>query len=310
MKSNEFDVQRNPSDWWFACVDVDIWGDESLSTIDKSVFTVLCIHASVRGRQCKLKIETIAKKASCSVRSVQNSLKKLTERGLIKREECFHEGKQISSRFLVVGHLAPCYRDKMQEDSCDEGCTTCGPRNTCTGGVQDVRTDNDNSFNDIKDSLTREAQLPDYDDLPLAFENGEPVITESPKPDNPEEVCVPEDAPHIMKSTAELFLHKTGRKGLTWEEISALRELAASQFPSRVQKEIDTACRRFLKRGQSLSTLTFGYIAGALKYQHSRSPKKHKHKPEDIPVHSNDNAEAEMARIEALQAKFDAEARI
>ena len=71
MSDNEFEVQRNLSSWWFACVDVDVWDDDTLSTIDKSVFTVLCIHASVGRRHCKLKIETIARKASCSMRSGQ-----------------------------------------------------------------------------------------------------------------------------------------------------------------------------------------------------------------------------------------------
>ena len=129
--------------------------------------------------------------------------------------------------------------------------------------MQDVRTVNYNSFNDIKDSLTREAELPD---MPLVFENGEPV-----EPDNPKEVCTPDDAPDIMKPTAEYLLFKTGRKALTWEEISALRTLSASHYPSRVQKEIDTACERFRRKGRSLNTLTFNYIAGSLQSQVSRT---------------------------------------
>ena len=303
--NEEIKVKRNSSSWWFACVDVDVWDDDTLSTIDKSVFTVLCIHASIGSRDCKLKIETIARKASCSVRSVQNSMKKLTERGLIKREERFHDGKQISSRFQIVGHEAPCYRE-------NEGCTTCVPRTTCTDGVQDVRTGNDNSLNDNKDSLTREAPLPDFADMPLVFENGEPVIPDEPvKPDNPEEVCTPEDAPDIMKSTAELFLHKTGRKGLTWPEISALRDLAAKQYPSRVQKEIDTAVKRFLKRGQSLSTLTLNYIAGSLAHQPTLGKKRKpvKPKPAEVRPCTDAEAEAEMAQIEAALAEFDEEAQ-
>ena len=302
MSNNELEVQRSQSSWWFACVDVDVWDDDSLSTIDKSVFTVLCIHASIGRRDCKLKIETIARKASCSVRSVQKSMKKLTERGLIKREERFYEGKQISSHFEIVGHEAPCYRE-------NEGCTTCVPRTTCTDGVQDVRTENDNSLNDIKDSLTREAPLPD--EPILVFENGQTVENpESPKPNNPEEVCTPDDAPNVMKATAELLLFKTGRKGLTWDEISALRKLSASQFPSRVNKEIDTAVKRFCKRDQPLSELTFGYIAGSLSHQPTRGKKRKlpkTAKPAEVPTCTDEQAEAEMAEIEAMQAKFDRE---
>ena len=61
-----------------------------------------------------------------------------------------------------------------------------------------------------KDSLTRKAGLSDAEIFPVAFEDGQPVTPpESPKSHNLEEVCTPDDAPDIMKSTAELFLHKT-----------------------------------------------------------------------------------------------------
>ena len=112
----------------------------------------------------------------------------------------------------------------------------------------------------------------------MAFEDGQPVIPDSDKEKplsvpayNPAEVCTPDDAPEIMKATAELLLLKTGRTKLTWSEISALRTLAASQYPSRVQKEIDTACKRFTRKGRPLHTLTFDYIAGSLRHQRTRS---------------------------------------
>ncbi|MBQ7594674.1 MAG: hypothetical protein IJU48_10020 [Synergistaceae bacterium] len=114
-----------------------------------------------------------------------------------------------------------------------------------------------------------------------------------------------------MKPTAELFLHKTGRQGLTWDEISALRELAATQSPSRVQKEINTACARFLKRGQPLSTLTFGYIAGSLKHQPTLGRKRKKAKPSKPEPETYTQKElAEMdAELAAMQAEIDKEAQ-
>ena len=105
-------------------------------------------------------------------------------------------------------------------------------------------------------------------------------------------------------------MYKTGRKGLTWDEISALRKLSATQFPARVNKEIDTAVKRFLKRGQPLSELTFGYIAGSLSHQPTRG-KKHKlpktAKPAEVPECTDAEAEAEMAEIEAFLAELDEE---
>ena len=297
--------RTNTKGYWFACVDRKVIVDPALSPIDKAVFAVLCSHVDNDNRECRLKVATIAHEASCSERSVQNSLKKLEELGIIEREARFENSKQLSSLYRIIGDKAPCYATQGDAPStrgagdARGGCTTC--------------TQNENHLNYIKDSLTREAPLPNFADMPIAFEDGEAVSPEeAPNPHNPEEICTPDDAPGIMKPTAELFLHKTGRQRLTWEEISALRELAATQYPSRVQKEIDTAVKRFLKRGQSLSTLTFGYIAGSLKHQPSRGVKRRaakKPKPVEVPVCTDEQAEAEMAEIDAFLAELDEEAQ-
>ena len=132
-------------------------------------------------------------------------------------------------------------------------------------------------------------------------------------PDNPEETYEPEQAPEVMQPTARYLLQRTGRKNLAWSEISALRELAASQYPTRVNKEIDKAVERFTRQGRDLKTLRFEYIASALAHQPTYK-KKSKSKVEapqqqEIATCTNDNADEEMARIEALQAKFDEEAK-
>lgn len=117
----------------------------------------------------------------------------------------------------------------------------------------------------------------------------------------------PENAPDIMKPTAEYLLLKTGRKSLTWEEISSLRELAANQYPSRVQKEIDRAYERFRRKGHDLKTLTFSYIAGSLRNQPTlRGKRKSSHKPNptEIRTCSDEQAEAEMAMINAALLEF------
>lgn len=273
----------------YSMIDNVVLIDQSLSPIDKVVYCVLCVHAGIKSKECILKVKTIAREANCSERSVQNSLKTLEERGIIERAERFKEGTQLSSSYQIISREACCYT----------GSNTCTPpRTKCARGVQETTPHiNEKYLNDI-DSLTREAQLPD----------------EELKPDNPEEIFTPDDAPEIMKPTAELFLYKTGRKKLTWEEISALRELSASQVPARVQKEIYTAVKRFIKRGQSLSELTFGYISGSLAHQPTRSRKRKipkTIKPLAVPEYecTDEQAEAEMAEIAALQAKFDEEAR-
>lgn len=86
----------------------------------------------------------------------------------------------------------------------------------------------------------------------------------------------PEDAPDIMRPTARYLLYKTGRKALTEAEISALHDLSKTQYPARIQKEIDRACERFQRRGNNLETLTFCYIAGALCHQPTYDKKTRK----------------------------------
>ena len=278
-------TQNNNADYWFARVDINVARDKELSVTAKYIFTVLCTFADKDKRGCWPSNEKVAETAGVSERTLIRAYKELEARGVISREVRFANGQQTSSYTLIVGHNAPCYGGDIDDKA----------------GVSSMTDRTRINEQDIKDSLTREAELPD---MPLVFENGDPI-----EPDNPKEVCTPEDAPEIMKPTAEYLLHKTGRKALTWDEISALRDLSVTQYPHRVQKEIDTAVKRFMKLGRSLNTLTFGYIAGSLSHQPTLT-RKRKRKPEiipEVPVCTEEQADAEMAEIEALQAKFDRE---
>ncbi|MBQ6983007.1 MAG: helix-turn-helix domain-containing protein [Synergistaceae bacterium] len=269
-------------------MDSVVMTDPTLSPIDKAVFGVLCVHAGLESRQCFLKVKTIANEASCSERSAQNSLKTLEERGIIERTERFKEGSQVSSSYQIIGREAPCYT----EIGCNDFTP---PRTECTRGVQETTPRiNEKSLNDTKDSLTREAELPTSEELPIP-----------PIPESPTESFSPEDVPEIMRSTAEYLLLKTGRKTLTEPEISALRELSAHQYPSRVQKEIDRACERFRRKGNSLETLTFSYIAGALRNQPTLKKKSStKSKPDGM---SLTQAEIDATRPEQTEEELDRE---
>ena len=118
---------------------------------------------------------------------------------------------------------------------------------------------------------------------------------------NSKDVYPVDYAPDIMRPTAEYFLFKTGRKGLRWEEVSVLRTLSATQYPTRVNKEIERACERFKKRNQSLLCLTLMYIAAALKSQPTWGNKA-KQKVQAPTAEETAKREAEIrARIEELQ---------
>ncbi|MBQ7263765.1 MAG: helix-turn-helix domain-containing protein, partial [Synergistaceae bacterium] len=100
---------RPASDFWFACVDIEVVRDPELSPIDKTVFAVICSHAGTTTRQSLLKVKTIAAEAGCSDRSVQRSLRALEERGVVETCPRSMDGHRIASIYRIVGHRAPCY---------------------------------------------------------------------------------------------------------------------------------------------------------------------------------------------------------
>ena len=264
----------NESDYWFARVDIDVAKDKELSITAKFIFTILCIFADKDKRGCWPSNETVADTAGVSESTLLRAYKELEARGVIARESRFKNGQQTSSYTLIVGHNAPCY-----------GGDTDGE-----AGVSSMTDRTRINEQDIKDSLTREAPLP---------------VQQEPEQEPPE---IPDDIPDIMRSTAEYFLLKTGRKTLTEAEISSLRELSAHQYPARVQKEIERACERFRRNCNSLATLTLSYIAASLRNQPTRGRKARvKHKPNPMSLTSEEIAqtqqiytEEDMKRVEAM----------
>jgi len=119
------------------------------------------------------------------------------------------------------------------------------------------------------------------------------MASQSPSDDEPSEaveVLLPaSEAPDAMRQTAEYLLLKTGRAGLTEEEISALRTLNSRQYPARVQKEIDIALERFQRLGRSPGDLTFCYIAESLSRQTSQNGGRMHNRQRDAPDYSELN---------------------
>lgn len=272
------------SNFWFAKVDVDVATDKSLSITARFIFTILCTFADDK-RGCWPSNEAVAEAAGVSQRTVIRAYKELEARGVIARDRRFKNNQQTTSYTLIVGYNAPCYGGVIDDRA----------------GVSPESYRTRTNEQESKDSLTGEALLPD---CPIVFENDQPVTHE-----NPEETHTPDEAPNIMKQTAEYLLLKTGRSGLSWEEISALRTLSATQYPNRVQREIDKAISRFNRKCRPLNTLTFMYTAASLEHQPTLGRKrKAKPKPVPVPVCTDEQAEAMMAEIEAMQAEFDREA--
>ena len=308
----------------YVLVDIDVMDDQRLTPIEKVTFLQLRRFASNQTSQCYPSIKKLAEKVNCSERAVQNALKKLEELHLIIRTPSFNGGRQTATIYTVIGHKDEYYSDKGGCTSCTPPCTSC-----TDGGAPDAPRTITIGTNNI--TLTREADLPNSTEpekTNTAEIETEPQEISSPDNEknqknvvksevsNPEEHFAPKAAPSIMQPTARYLLQRTGREYLAWEEILALRELSASQMPARVQKEIDTACERFQRHGKPLSSLRFEYIASALRNQPTRGHKANKTKNKlqsapvnlsEIPTCSDAEAEAEMAKIEEMQRKFDEE---
>ncbi|MEK7372174.1 MAG: hypothetical protein AAB265_12050, partial [candidate division NC10 bacterium] len=72
-------------------------------------------------------------------------------------------------------------------------------------------------------------------------------------------------APRALRETIELFWLKTGRDGLTEDDLAALRELDHAHTPAVIQKAITESVERFTRRGDDPRGLTFGYVWESLK---------------------------------------------
>jgi len=81
-------------------------------------------------------------------------------------------------------------------------------------------------------------------------------------------------APRSLRETVELFWLKSGRVGLTEDDLAALRELDQAHTPAAIQKAITESVERFARRGASPLTLTFRYVWESLRgFTTRRAPK-------------------------------------
>ena len=72
-------------------------------------------------------------------------------------------------------------------------------------------------------------------------------------------------APRALRETVELYWLKTGRDGLTPDDLSALRELDQAHTPAVIQKAITESVERFTRRGDDPRGVTFRYVWDSLR---------------------------------------------
>lgn len=72
-------------------------------------------------------------------------------------------------------------------------------------------------------------------------------------------------APRALRETVELYWLKTGRDGLTPDDLAALRGLDQAHTPAVIQKAITESVERFVHRGDDPQRLTFRYVWDSLR---------------------------------------------
>lgn len=72
-------------------------------------------------------------------------------------------------------------------------------------------------------------------------------------------------APRALRETVELYWLKTGRDGLTPDDLAALRDLDQAHTPAVIQKAITEGVERFRQRGDDPRGLTLRYVWDSLR---------------------------------------------
>ena len=301
--SNKITNTSNSWHTWGSVVDDAILSDRELDMTAKVVFWTLCTFATPQNRSCFPKVSTIADKMGVSVRTVQYALADLEGRGVIRRQYNFdhsqpRERRQKTTTYYLIGHKAECYGgDGQMEDFYESPTVTIENEpeydtlgdftyaTCCTTSVQGIAPQ---EVYQNKDTYIPkgESESPSQDSQEHVEEN-EVTSHQSQKqhdsdqqkktqldkaqfPGKPfvaQAILTPDDAPHSMRPTAELFLIKTGRAGLTNADISAFRELNGLHTPARIQTEIYTQLKKFAAKGRPASSLNMPYIASVLRKQ-------------------------------------------
>lgn len=290
-------LRNDTRDFWWTCVDRCVIRDKDLSPIDKTVYAVLCSFASTYERKCFPKVATIAAYARCSVRSTQESLKRLQSKKYLRRTPRYKNKRQLSSEYTLIGHRA-------------RNASPTRAHDVHQGGAPKAVAELESLELDTSLSEKREKFFPE------ACPSGGLYETANAKSQTqyiPKSAVELEGVPQIMLATVEYFLLKTGRKEITPQELSALKALEKIHVPARVNHEIARAVARYEKLNRPLHSLTLEYIYESLKYQTSR--RKCRSETQEVSTSEDpcekqraaDLKEWEAKRQEALIEKYGGE---
>ena len=255
-------------DFWWVAVDLAVLRDKGISSSAKLIYAALCTFSLPRRRDAFPSVATLAEQAGVSERQARYALDELDEGGWIQRERRRGEkGEWLSTVYHLVGHRTERGPERDTSTNCPASSEEMEPPvqgdgAPCADGVlHPVHNPTAHGavevYKDIKTTV------------PSVLGGETPPRQEVATAE--EESLGPQDAPGAMRETVEFFLAKTGRRGISPGELSAVRALEAIHTPHRVQREISTAVSRFERAGRPPGTLTMEYVLEALKHQRSGS---------------------------------------
>lgn len=102
--TNKITGVRDEREFILMPIDISVWKDERLSTIEKSVYTSICIFTFTAGGACVPTISQIAQRASCSGRSVKRALKTLEDLNYLTISKRMGENGQSPSSYWVKAY--------------------------------------------------------------------------------------------------------------------------------------------------------------------------------------------------------------
>lgn len=102
--TNETIQIRDEREFLLMPIDIGVWKDNRLSTVEKSVYTSICTFAFIAGGSCQPTISQIAQRASCSGRSVKRALKTLEDLNYLTISKRMDENGQSPSSYWVKAY--------------------------------------------------------------------------------------------------------------------------------------------------------------------------------------------------------------
>jgi len=289
------------------------------------LYLVLNALADLKTRQVIIYIETLAEKTGISSRQVRRSLAVLIELGLVERvlRKSEHNPRMnLASLFIVHDIDAKRYGGSgdvsqicQQRQNCQHLRTKLSAPTNKDGRAKNIKKNKEdlkkeNNNNTVENVILRdEKTLIGKSDSKI-----EAVLETEEKNISKTEKSIADafnDVPDTFCDTINYLFKCTGRKKLYDSEVEILRKLSHKTELPRVkkllEKLIDEAVERFIRKGRPLINVTINYLAKALENQlHSKKAQtdsQDNSKTQNKPLKSTENTATTKTETKQAEAK-------